>query len=216
MEPLIDTLSLARDGFVEGSVELPREQLLSFFAMLGRPISGSRHSELIRDIRPQHTSEAPRNTLSSRYGLDSFPFHTDGAHWIRPPRYLVLYCLDPGRAHRQTMILSPLELLSKEEKLALRRELWRVTGIARSFWVRVLDGVCGDEFLRFDEACMRPERPLCVSATIMQRRIGVAAPRAIHWEQSKFLVIDNWRTLHARGTAMQTDHDRHHLRILLQ
>ena len=37
----------------------------------------------VRYISPQHPRSAKVNTLSSRYGTDAFPFHTDTAHWDR-------------------------------------------------------------------------------------------------------------------------------------
>src|SRR5258708_33000235 len=69
------------------------------------PIRVDRRSpEPVRDIRPQPVHSAKQNTLSSRYGTDAFPFHTDTAHWDQPARYLVLYCVNPGEGNRATLL----------------------------------------------------------------------------------------------------------------
>jgi len=215
MTERIDKARLLRDGFLVGYADLRRDDLPSFFSNLGTPVGGFRHPELVRDIRPQAVSEATPNTLSSRYGLGTFPFHTDGAHWTRPPRYLVLYCVSPGMGNRPTNLAFPLATISAQDRRRLRRDIWRVIGGRHSFWARVLDGVCGDEYLRFDSACMTPTRGPS-STEMIEDRVRSAGPLAIFWEPSKFLVIDNWRILHARGAAVQFDGDRHHWRLLIQ
>ena len=216
MTASINIDALGTEGFVEGWADLDRESVLRVFSVLGKPVSGNRHSELVRDIQPRLASEAPLNTLSSRYGLAQFPFHTDGAHWVRPPRYLVLYCLNPGSGSRTTRLLSPLESCGSEELAPLRRDVWRVAGVKRPFLARILDGVCGTEFLRFDAACMTSLKASAPSRAVIQTLIARTGSRTIEWEPSKFLVIDNWRALHARGPAKKVDCDRHHLRLLLE
>jgi len=105
--------------------------------------------------------------------------------------------------------------MSAQDLGRLRRDVWKVIGVRKSFWARVLDGVCGNDYLRFDAACMTPAEGAS-SADVIRGALLSAESRAISWEQSKFLVIDNWRVLHARGTATQPDGDRHHLRLLIQ
>ena len=63
MTERFDKERLLRDGFVVGHADLGRYDLPSFFSNLGIAVSGSRHPELVRDIRPQAISEAPSNTL---------------------------------------------------------------------------------------------------------------------------------------------------------
>lgn len=207
---------LRRDGYVEGCAYLTKESAVEYFSRWGRVVASSRHPELVRDIRPQPAREAPTNTLSSRHGFGAFPFHSDGAHWRQPPRYLVLYCVAPGMARRETLLTFPLDHMGTSEALILKRGLWRVYGVREPFSARILDGIGGKEFLRFDDACMKPVDSACESAEVLRQCIARSPEIRISWEHSKFLIIDNWRVLHARGAAQQIDVDRHHWRLLLE
>jgi hypothetical protein len=39
-------------------------------------------------------------SLSSLYGYNEFPFHTDVAYWPAPAKYLAFYCINPGSGKR--------------------------------------------------------------------------------------------------------------------
>lgn len=208
---------LDRDGFLEGTITLnnPRDAL-SFFSRWGTPVASSRHPELVRSISPQTATSAPKNTLSSRYGLAAFPFHTDGAHWRQPPRYLVLYCRDPASGIRETLLSQPLPGADSVEKTILRRSLWRVSGVHKHFVARILDGVNGSEFLRFDWSCMTPVSNQDESREVLSACIDRAPIKRITWQRDRFLLIDNWKLLHGRGPAETVDTSRLHWRILLE
>lgn len=207
---------LTSQGFLEGHAPLSRSEALTYFSRIGRPVAGSRHPELVRDIRPQAIQDAPPNTLSSTYGDGAFPFHTDCAHWPRPPRYLVLYCVDPGSGGRETHLVSPSAAIDNDERRVLRRALWRVRGIRQPFLARVLDGVCGDEFFRYDLECMAPIGNHSKSTDLFSVLLGECPVQRIDWEPGKYLIVDNWKLLHARGPAQASDRDRLHWRILLE
>lgn len=204
-------------GYLEGTIKLrTADDALTYFSRWGRPVSTTRHPELIREISPQPSNTAPSNTLSSRYGFGSFPFHTDGAHWPRPPRYLILYCQHPGRGQRETLLCNPLPSLRVDEQNILRHELWRISGVRKSFSARVLDGTCGQEFLRFDHACMNPMGDSGKSTELLSLCLVRQPATRVAWEADKFLIIDNWKMLHSRGPPVISDPDRLHWRILLE
>jgi L-asparagine oxygenase len=98
----LDARVLKRDGysFVRGVRETDAIHIVQ---QLGPLRVDPRSPEPVRDIRPQPVQLAKENTLSSRYGTEAFPFHTDTAHWDRPARYLALYCVDPGEGKRPTL-----------------------------------------------------------------------------------------------------------------
>src|ERR1700720_1820892 len=82
------------------SQKCPSDELLDLIAPLGKIVVDPRNPSPIREIQPQTLEDATPNTLSSRFGLGQFPFHTDTAHWKIPARYLVLYCVCRGRGGR--------------------------------------------------------------------------------------------------------------------
>src|SRR6202000_1586974 len=102
--------------------------------------------------------EAPRNTLSSRHGTGAFPFHTDGAHWREPPRFLILHCDDDGEATRPTL-LCPVSLSSAAGYSAFERDPWVVDTGKRCFLVTLAVRRGSPIQLRYDAACMRPTSP---------------------------------------------------------
>src|SRR5260370_25819513 len=115
-----------------------------------------RSPDLIRDIRPQSTFRAMPNTLSSRYGLQCFPFHTDVAHWEHPARYLLLYCERPGSGLRPTHLQDSYRwMLEPDEKQAMLRDVWKC-GHAHPRLCTLATMNAQQFALRFDQACMSP------------------------------------------------------------
>jgi alpha-ketoglutarate-dependent taurine dioxygenase len=175
-----------------------------------------RSPEPVRDIRPQPVHSAKENTLSSRYGTNAFPFHTDTAHWDQPARYLVLYCVDPGEGRRPTLLQDSRawELNDAEQELACRA-LW-ATGHVRPRIYMVAERRAGYMAIRFDKDCMRPitaeAREL---EALLEFRISQTAPKQIDWESEYLLIIDNQRMVHARGKSNRIDTNRVLKRILI-
>jgi L-asparagine oxygenase len=184
---------------------------------LGVPLGDARNPELLRFISPQPTRKAKPNTLSSRYGMEAFPFHTDAAYWATPPRFILLHCVSPGAGSRPTLLIDPREwTLPELEKRMLCNEVWRVT-TRRPFLctagTQAEEGLC----LRFDEACMAPlTAGANTTRDVVRARIGQSNVVAINWHVDDLLIIDNLRLLHARGKAIQTDEDRILARILIR
>lgn len=210
-----DRSCLKRDGFAIAR-DVKETDLLGIIQELGPIEVDQRSPQLIRDIRPQQTSVAKPNTLSSRYGVRSFPFHTDTAHWDSPARYLLLYCVSPGQGARPTLLQDSLAWqLSEEEKDLACRALWAV-GHRRVRLSHVATR-SGDQLsVRYDMDCMRPMTKEAIELkAILESRINASAQRRIDWQIGNLLVIDNHRMIHARGEAQRLDPDRLLKRILL-
>jgi L-asparagine oxygenase len=210
-----DPNQLQRDGlsFTGGVSQLC---LAALIEQLG-PISvDPRNPEQVRDIRPQSIEDANKNTLSSRYGTDEFPFHTDCAHWHKPARYLVLYCVCPGSGNRPTLLKDShaWELSDSEGDLACRA-LWR-TGHVRPQICTVANRADGRLAVRYDRDCMRP---MTAEARELSSRLELwlerSPTRQVEWEPECLLVVDNHRLMHARGKSNKADGDRWLKRILL-
>jgi alpha-ketoglutarate-dependent taurine dioxygenase len=209
----INELERAGYSFMRG---ICQTDLINIVQHLG-PIRVDRRSpEPVRDIRPQPVHSAKQNTLSSRYGTNAFPFHTDTAHWDQPARYLVLYCLDPGEGKRPTLLQdSRAWQLDDAEKELACRALW-TTGHVRPRLCMVAERT-GDCFaIRYDKDCMRPMTAEARELeALIEFRINRTAQRQIDWESGCLLVIDNQRMVHARGKSNQIDTNRVLKRILI-
>jgi L-asparagine oxygenase len=190
--------------------------LLHLATELGTPTPDHRDTESIRFIRPQVADSARPNTLSSRYGMGSFPFHTDAAYWPVPPRFLFLHCANPGSGYRPTLLVDSLAFnLTGSDQDHLSNDVWRIK-TKKPFLCTVATHTPHGLRLRYDEACMMPATRRAVRVQeILQRCIHQAHPTSINWQPSDLLILDNARMLHARGSARHPDPDRCLARILI-
>src|SRR5258708_9304555 len=211
----LDARGLERDGYT--FIRHIREtDLIEIVQQLGPVRVGPSSPELVREIRPQPVQFAKKNTLSSRYGTDAFPFHTDTAHWDRPARYLALYCVDPGDGKRTTLIQdSRLWCLDDAERDLACRALWK-TGHIRPRLCMLAESTENELTIRYDMDCMGPmTREAREVKAFVEARISTSATTQIDWQSEGLLVIDNRRMLHARGRSNGPDTSRVHKRILI-
>lgn len=192
------------------------DDLHGIAASLGELRIDPRNPEPIRDICPQPRAEAKPNTLSSRYGMGQFPFHTDVAHWPLPARFVILYCQQPGSGARPTLLLDSWSWdLDEAQERALTREIWKSGHFAPRLCT-IGTRVGNRLSIRFDEGCMMPMTPAASDVRYCVRsRISRSTPTYVHWASGKLLVMDNHRILHARGSAQRADTDRILKRILV-
>ena len=211
----VDIEALERQGysFTRGACET---DLIDIVRPLGKVRVDPRSPEPVRDISPQPIGTAKENTLSSRYGTDAFPFHTDTAHWDCPARYLVLYCVNPGEGRRPTLLQDSRawQLNNFGDDLACRA-LWK-TGHLRPKLCTLAAREGNGLAVRYDKECMRPmtgeARRL---EALIGTRISGTQKIEISWEPQCLLVIDNQRMVHARGRSIKVDTNRLLKRILI-
>jgi hypothetical protein len=87
-------------------------------------------------------------------------------------------------------------LFTDIERRLLAEEVFLVRNGKASFFISALDERRG--LLRYDPGCMVPTRRRAIEAAqLISDRVARAA-RPHHWTSDDLLVIDNWRTMHAR------------------
>lgn len=205
------------NGYFYGPAGLLEDDaLLSLCKNFGKPSKSNRQVALVNSIRPEFMETANPNTLSSRYGLGPFPFHTDTAHWREPARYVILLCICPGSGGRKTLLIDlDQAFIDLDSKDVLRRDVWLIHEINEPFLCNISSVSNSETFYRYDRACMKPTTGAGKrSALIMEQAISVSKKIEISWEPGWLLIIDNFRMLHARGPSIHTDLDRHHKRVL--
>jgi len=188
--------------------------LVAVARTLGTPAVESRDRVLVKTISPVAKEDAPRNTLSERYGAGAFPFHTDTAYWRRPASFLLLWCESPGAGTRPTLLCDTSTWkLSRDETDILRREVWVVRDTRQPFLCSVL-GERGDVRIDFD--CMLPAISGRGRArAIVAEALSSARVEEVRWAPNTMLVIDNRRMLHARAASSVPDPDRRLKRVLV-
>jgi alpha-ketoglutarate-dependent taurine dioxygenase len=165
---------------------------------LGEPIASRRNSP-VEPLAPSDTSSARSRSLSAIHGRGSFPIHTDGAHQLQPPRFIVLICVSPGSSPVPTTLIRFQDLaVSKDERVHLEAIPFLVRNGRQSFY----STICGATrpFIRFDEGCMVPQdnagRELLKAVAQHSRE---AKSLSVDWRPGDLIVFDNWTVLHGRG-----------------
>lgn len=214
-EPSTILADLTFQGYscIEETTESEMWALANF---LGIPQSESRDGQVIKLVRPQPESLSHPNTLSSRYGTGSFPFHTDAAYWHSPLRYLLLRCINPGEGGRPTLLVDSHSCITADEWDLLRNSVCIVAG-RRSFLSPIAKSCAGHgNMVRFDKDCMKANSRAAEEAlAIVFAKTTGDNTTEINWRSNSLLIVDNYRMLHARGSSRLPDPERLHQKILV-
>jgi hypothetical protein len=207
------------DGWLKSTVETGddlRAAAENIARRLGNPIRG-RAGRKIEPLIPTKQTGANAKSLSVVHGLGSFPMHTDGAHLLQPPRFVVLVCASPGTAPVPTTLLRSRDLhTTEQERDLLEAAPFLVRNSRRSFYSTICSR--SRPFIRFDEGCMVPQgKEAQASAWLIAHRAKEVGVTAVHWRIGDVLIIDNWNVLHGRGLAgTQASPDRKLFRLSVQ
>jgi hypothetical protein len=161
---------------------------------LGIPIPCRTMGRTIDLLRPLERKQAHPHSLSSRYGTGRFPFHTDAATHLIPPRFLLLWA--PVISVVPTLLLDTRPLIADHRKI-LERGIFAVNGGTTSFYTSLLS--CEHKLVRFDEDCMIPSNSMGLQALdVVRDYFTRTCATAIEWNAKRALLIDNHRMVHAR------------------
>jgi hypothetical protein len=156
---------------------------------------------LVQTLIPRE--EAAPNTYSGNFGMGRFPFHTDLAHWRRPPRYLLLRCL-VGYRDVPTSLIDGRRLVDAVSRDILSRAIFkpRRPRDGALALLRLFEPAAdGADLLRWDEVFLRPASKVADTADTQVRDwLAKTTPLSITlFRSGDALLIDNWRMLHARS-----------------
>ena len=170
------------------------------FGALGPPLPSRRDTDFI-DLRPRKKDSAPFASLSSLVGMAKQPMHTDAAYHPLPPHYLVFQCLEPGEATCPTHVWAvDVPRLRKDRPEILTTPNWvtRGGGLA-PFYCSAMQVHSGEVRVRFDPLCMAIGGDCHAAAKAAQILRTYSKKSTVEWRRGAFLIMDNWRCLHARG-----------------
>jgi hypothetical protein len=163
-----------------------------------------------RRLKPQAT--ASRRSLSSRYGLGAFPWHTDSVQQVQPPRWLLLRSL--GESNTPTCLLDGTELTTGFEiENSLSSGSWLIDLGDRSFFASVVRST--DRAIRWNPDLMRPANaPTAETDEKLRRALESVKGQEHLWRTGEVLLIDNFRWLHSRPAISAGERKRELERIL--
>jgi hypothetical protein len=198
---MIDALRQSGWAAIDGAKTT--SDMMDVARAIGRPLRAPT-GELVRRLMPIDAHLARANSLSSRFGRGSFPFHTDTAFWPIPSRYLVMRVI--GDQRRATTLLDFEDVLGKLSSRArndVQRSVWRARRDGCAMYCSMSFAAGTLRGWRFDADVMEPANASAKRAhEDVAHVIRESNPTAtISWETTTCVVIDNWRLLHARGSA---------------
>jgi hypothetical protein len=158
----------------------------------------------------------PRS-MTQAYGLSEFPLHTDRAHDLVPPRF-VLLSRAAGSATALTRVCRTGDLpIDEHDWPALRRDVWRVRYGRRRFLTSVCNDtlVTGQTIVRYDPCCMQAASSNARSPLIMQDAVTYATTSDFELVPAMTLIIDNWKCLHGRSAVFDANKRRQIHRTLI-
>ena len=180
-------------------------------SFLGWEIVSSRTTGSLADVlKPTDPTDAPKQSLSAKYGRGEQPLHTDGAH-RRPPSDVILLSAE-GPSDVPTLLWRFDPSRVPADRLHdLRNGLFTVRSGKDAFLAPAWDG----SRLRVDPGCMDPSDQRARRVLAFFESVRDQAERYDWTAASKVLAIDNRRILHARASA-EGDPDRAMHRVTLK
>lgn len=174
---------------------------LDLASNLGDPIRSRSTGTLVDRLAPVQSHEARPRSLSNKYGLGAFPFHTDAAYSRTPPKFVLLRLVSGDSVRPTSLISLDEDMFTPSEWESLRRDVWVVNGGRGRFYANILSRAPKghSDMFRYDRDCMRPALDsFSQSRLALERVIRESKPIDIEWRQGRVLMINNWTTLHAR------------------
>ncbi|MCH8487533.1 MAG: TauD/TfdA family dioxygenase [Candidatus Cyclonatronum sp.] len=197
---MIDYDLLLENGYFELSVQ--DSELYSIAKRLGEIQPSRIDGPDIDLIQPKTIDEAHPHSLSANYGTGTLPFHTDGAYFKRPPKYIILRCLKiSSNKATPTILINPLKEMEEQDADWLKYETWKVKSRSGIFYTSVLNtNITDEQIIRYDPVCMKPAYDMKAIEKLMAI-FEKCNKTYINWVENKTVIINNWKLLHFRPSV---------------
>lgn len=208
-----------KQGFAFLPSFLPHVDATAAGAALGVPEQVDGLS-LVQELLPTPSGLTTPNTYSGNFGLGSFPFHTDLAHWVRPPRYVMLWC-SRGDATTQTKIIDASSLIEFIGSSALTRCLARprrpMNEALQLLPILQVLPRQDQQLFRWDSIYLKPsnEYAQIIFGKIQDYLSNVQPVATVLINKGDTIILDNWRLLHGRSQVKDVESSRSIHRIYL-
>lgn len=160
-------------------------------------------------LTPRDKCTRDLNRYHGNFGFEEYPLHTDLAHWIVPPRYLVLR-RRTGLGLVSTFVLDAPTLADWLPQSIVQRALFfpRQARVITALPFRISQTL--PFTLRWDGMFVRPANVQAnVCAGIFRSSDFLASRKPIFLSaETVILIIDNWRCLHGRSAVPLADRKR--------
>jgi len=194
--------ALKNKGWFFGTDEISSENILSDINYY----TGFEYFSKTNILTPDKVSSA-KLSLSKIYGLNSYPFHTDGAQYEIPPRFLLLINKTKGDNKTKTLLKDGLHL-SENNKPLFYNSIFQIRGNG----FKELSPIVNNRKIK--EHSILRYNPVIMDSIIKKKKVEInktiesAKEIEISWLPKSYLVIDNWRMLHSRTAVEETENSR--------
>ncbi|MDD2864020.1 MAG: TauD/TfdA family dioxygenase [Methylococcales bacterium] len=168
---------------------------------------GYEHIPDIQVLTPREESKSNiKNKYSDNFGLNDFPLHTDLAHWLCPPRYILLRCLN-GSDLVSTKIISYDFLVNL---LGVKTFKKSVVKTRNGCVLPIVFDKAGITGMRWDSLFLIPMNPSSneISNLIKSEIIEKNSHHIFLRNKGDTVIIDNWMTIHGRSSVMESEKGR--------
>lgn len=176
------------------------ESLILLSGVLGNILPDDNGNK-IQYLRPKERGLGIKDSLSYKYGLDEFPYHTDTAFWDNPAKLILMTSKQPSSC--QTLLIDIQELLNSlpERELSyFHNSVYTLKTPNQIKFVSVLQRKGEDFIFRYDPNIMVPYNSNAKKAEeIISSFIREVKPVQIEWTGENVLLLNNWRLLHKRS-----------------
>jgi L-asparagine oxygenase len=212
---------LERDGYAVEKKFCPHQATLEVASALGSVVAIPdllRHSGIptVQSLRPRE--KGGDNRYSGHYGLNAFPLHTDLAHWILPPRYLLLRCL-VGSNDVFTNLLHSSHVVRAVGMPSLQKAVLRTRKhrVGSSGLVRAIARHNREQIFRWDPIFLQPlnHHAQLLKSVMVDPAFEKVAVEVLLQHPGDTLLIDNWRMLHGRSPVPARSTSRYIERVYL-
>lgn len=155
----------------------------------------------------KENSKKYKTTLTSIYKQAEFPLHTDGAHKLIPPRWIILEYNGDIKNSTATIIADTMSEQNniKNEDL-FHNEVYFVSGGQHSFLTTIVNhNLHKNSIFRWNKHTMKR---LNSRTGIPFEDLKFKKILRIEWEPNQSLIIDNWRMLHGRESIKKSNIER--------
>lgn len=192
-----------QQGYVFLPSFLPDRDALTAASVLGFPeqLEGL---TLVQELSPKPTCLSTPNTYSGNFGFGTFPFHTDLAHWARPPRYILLWC-SRGDETTKTQVIDSNSVIQCIGESVLTRCLAQprrpMKGALQLLPILHPSTEKTSRLIRWDSIYLKPSNGYAqaVFEEIYQHLAKVKPVIKSLKNRGDALIMDNWRLLHGRS-----------------
>lgn len=173
---------------------------------------GYENKNIITKLQPQNEISAANNTYSKEFGKREFPFHTDLAHWINPPQFVLLRCI-VGDSTAKTHVISIDSIIREFTLSKIRRAIFKTRASKTRASILMTAYINNNSLpgIRWDSLFLEPENSTAKELSSLLRDYNFTTNSQISFTLSNpgdTLIFDNTRNIHGRSVISNSS-NRH-------